>query len=247
MKQAVNTGAVRKLERVCVFCGSSAGNDPGYLAAARSVGQLLARRGITLVFGGGRVGMMGAVAEAALSAGGKVIGVIPEGLVRKEQPRDELTELHVVRRPCTSASRSWPTRPMASSPCPAASARSRSSARSSPGRSSDMHAKPCGLLNVKGYYAGLLALFDHAAGRTAFCGLHSRHGHHRGRARGLLDAMAQYHAPAIEKWLTSEATLKRTSRCRSSSPSSTRAARNSRPTPPPWPQHGRRPAREGAS
>ena len=66
---------------ICVFCGASAGVDPRYLAAARAVGEGLAARGIGLVYGGGRVGLMGAVAEAALAAGGDVVGVIPQGLV----------------------------------------------------------------------------------------------------------------------------------------------------------------------
>src|SRR5207342_3463991 len=69
---------VMNLTSVCVFCGSNPGADPIYVQTARRMGELLAARGITLVYGGGRVGLMGAVAEAALRGGGKVIGVIPE-------------------------------------------------------------------------------------------------------------------------------------------------------------------------
>ena len=84
------------IRRICVFCGASAGNDPAYLAAAGAVGEGLARRGIGVVYGGGRVGLMGALADAALGAGGEVIGVIPQGLVDRELAHPSLTELDIV-------------------------------------------------------------------------------------------------------------------------------------------------------
>jgi uncharacterized protein (TIGR00730 family) len=79
-----------------VFCGSKAGADPDYVAMARDVGALLARRGVTLVYGGGAVGLMGAIADAALLAGGRVIGVIPQMLLDREVGHANLSELHVV-------------------------------------------------------------------------------------------------------------------------------------------------------
>jgi uncharacterized protein (TIGR00730 family) len=82
--------------RICVFCGASPGNEPRYVAAAHDVGEGLARRGIGLVYGGGRVGLMGALADAALHADGEVIGVIPRGLVDRELAHPGLTELRVV-------------------------------------------------------------------------------------------------------------------------------------------------------
>lgn len=82
--------------RICVFCGSSPGNDPRYLTAATGLGELLARQGIGLVYGGARVGTMGAIADAALGAGGEVIGVIPKNLMHKEVPHRALTQLLVV-------------------------------------------------------------------------------------------------------------------------------------------------------
>ena len=85
------------LQRICVFCGSSSGTGETYLLAAREVGRLLCERGIELVYGGGRVGLMGAVADACLAAGGRVIGVIPQLLVDKEVAHQGLTELHVVQ------------------------------------------------------------------------------------------------------------------------------------------------------
>ena len=72
------------MKSLCVFCGSSPGNRPGYAALAVHAGELIARRGLTLVYGGGRVGLMGALADAALAAGGRVVGVIPQMLIDRE-------------------------------------------------------------------------------------------------------------------------------------------------------------------
>ncbi|MAS66533.1 MAG: TIGR00730 family Rossman fold protein, partial [Pseudomonadales bacterium] len=82
--------------RLCVFCGSSPGNKPEYLAAAQQLGTALAKAGIGLVYGGAQVGLMGAVADAALAAGGDVIGVIPRHLVERELAHEGLTTLHEV-------------------------------------------------------------------------------------------------------------------------------------------------------
>ena len=72
------------MQRLCVFCGSSPGHDPAYATSAARLGRVLAERGIGLVYGGGRVGLMGALADAALAAGGEVIGVIPQALLERE-------------------------------------------------------------------------------------------------------------------------------------------------------------------
>ncbi len=84
------------LKSIAVFCGSSAGAKPEYAACARGVGALLAREGITLVYGGGSVGLMGAAADAALAGGGRVVGVIPRAMVEAERGHGGLTKLHVV-------------------------------------------------------------------------------------------------------------------------------------------------------
>lgn len=84
------------LRRVCVFCGSAHGDDPVFTEAARALGAEMARRGVGLVYGGGAVGLMGEVADAALAAGGEVIGVIPRRLEEREVGHRALTELHVV-------------------------------------------------------------------------------------------------------------------------------------------------------
>jgi uncharacterized protein (TIGR00730 family) len=84
------------VERVCVFCGASSGRRVAYADAARAFGATCARRGIGVVYGGGRVGLMGAVADAALADGGEVVGVIPQELVDRELAHAGITELHVV-------------------------------------------------------------------------------------------------------------------------------------------------------
>jgi uncharacterized protein (TIGR00730 family) len=84
------------IRRVCVFCGASPGRGPAFTALAGAVGAGLARRGLGIVYGGGRVGLMGALADAALAAGGEVIGVIPRRLVERELAHPGLTELRVV-------------------------------------------------------------------------------------------------------------------------------------------------------
>ncbi|HEX4525616.1 MAG TPA: TIGR00730 family Rossman fold protein [Gaiellaceae bacterium] len=84
------------MERVCVFCGASSGRSPAYAEAARSLGRTAAARGLGVVYGGGRVGLMGAVADGALAGGGEVIGVIPQELLDRELAHGGLSELHVV-------------------------------------------------------------------------------------------------------------------------------------------------------
>lgn len=85
-----------EIRSVCVFCGSAAGDDPSFAEAGRKLGRLLAERRLTLIYGGGHVGIMGAVAEGALNAGGHVIGVIPEFLTLREAAYLELPELEIV-------------------------------------------------------------------------------------------------------------------------------------------------------
>jgi uncharacterized protein (TIGR00730 family) len=87
---------VRELSSICVFCGSSTGTRPEFSASARSLGRLLAAEGITMVYGGGSIGLMGVLADASLEAGGQVFGVIPRGLFRRESAHPGLTEMFEV-------------------------------------------------------------------------------------------------------------------------------------------------------
>ncbi len=91
-----------KINRICVYCGSSPGRSPAFSLAAASLAETMCERGIGLVYGGAAVGVMGAVANAVLDAGGEAIGVIPKSLAIKEVAHENLTELHVVSRS------SWP-------------------------------------------------------------------------------------------------------------------------------------------
>lgn len=149
------------MRRVCVFCGSSRGRDPLYVEAARELAGALARRGIGVVYGGASVGIMGALADAALECGGEVTGVIPERLVNKERSHKGLTELHIVE--------------------------SMHERKALMGGLSDgfialpgglgtleeffevltwnqlgIHSKPCGLLNAGGFFDALTGFLDHA-------------------------------------------------------------------------------------
>ena len=146
---------------ICVFCGASAGVDPRYLAAARAVGEGLATRGIGLVYGGGRVGLMGAVAEAALAAGGDVVGVIPQGLVDRELAHPGLSELRVVdtlhERKAVMAERAD-----AFIALPGGLGTLEELAEVVSWAQLELHTKPIGLLDVGDYWGLLLAWLDMA-------------------------------------------------------------------------------------
>lgn len=150
-----------KIHRICVFCGSRSGSRPEYVAAAKRLGRALAERRIELVYGGASVGTMGILADAALAAGGEVIGVIPESMVVKELAHEKLSELHMVdsmhQRKALMAELSDGFIAM-------------------PGGSGTLdeffeiftwaqlgyHHKPQVLVNIHGYYDSLLVFLEHA-------------------------------------------------------------------------------------
>ena len=145
---------------------------------------------------------MGVVADAALEAGAEVIGVIPQALVDREIAHTGLSDLRIVRARCTSARRRWPSWPTRSSRCPAASARSRSSSRSRPGRSSACTRKPCGLLNVRGYYDGLAGMLDHAVAERFLRPENRAILIVESEPEAMIDALAAWEPPVgLEKWL----------------------------------------------
>lgn len=149
------------LLRVCVFCGSAPGRDARYVEAARGFGALLARRGIEVVTGGGSVGMMGAVAEGALGAGGRVTGVIPRVLMDREVAFEGLSELVI-----TGSMHERKQRMAAMSDAfvalPGAFGTFEELCEMVTWTQLGIHHKPLGLLDVLGYWGALLALFDHA-------------------------------------------------------------------------------------
>ena len=145
---------------LCVFCGSAAGVRPDYLAAARALGRAAATRGSAIVYGGARVGLMGAVADAALEAGGTVVGVIPRALVDREVAHDGLTHLHVVasmhERKATMARLSD-----AFVALPGGIGTLEELCEVWTWAHLGVHAKPCALLDVAGFWRPLLAALDH--------------------------------------------------------------------------------------
>jgi hypothetical protein len=191
------------LARICVFCGSSAGADPVYREAAAAVGRLFAAHRITLVFGGGRVGMMGAVAEAVIAAGGKAIGVIPEGLRRKELAYDGLTEL-IVTSTMHERKQRMADLSDAFIALPGGFGTFEEFCEILTWAQLGLHEKPCGLLNVKGYYTPLLALFDHALAEGFLKPQYRQLVLTEDDPQRLLAAMRGYRPPALEKWLTPE-------------------------------------------
>lgn len=184
---------MRKLKRLAVYCGSSDGVDAAFMACAREVGEQLARWGISVVYGGGRVGMMGAVADGALSAGGEVIGVIPEALVHAELAHRGLTELHVVpdmhsrKGLFTSLSDGFLTLP------------------GGVGTMDELweavswaqlgyHAKPVGVLNAERFYDPLIVFHRHMTECGFIRPQHARIMIARDTLPALIDAMERYEA-----------------------------------------------------
>ena len=149
------------IRRVCVFCGASPGRDPAYLELAASVGAGLAQRGIGVVYGGSRVGMMGALADAALAVGGEVIGIIPRRLVERELAHGGLTDLRVVEtlheRKAEMAASSDGFIAL-----PGGLGTLEELAEVASWAQLGLHAKPIGLLGPVGYWDALLGWLDHA-------------------------------------------------------------------------------------
>jgi len=150
------------IQSVCVFCGSQAGVRPQYVDAARALGALVARCDLVLVYGGGHLGMMGAVADAALANGGKVIGVIPEHLMRPEVAHQGLTELRVVDSMHTRK-RIMAGRADAFIVLPGGYGTLEEMFEMITWLQLRLHAKPVGVVNVEGYFDHLLAFLRHGA------------------------------------------------------------------------------------
>jgi uncharacterized protein (TIGR00730 family) len=149
------------MRAVGVFCGSSAGIEPVYTQVAQRLGELLAEQDIDLVYGGAQVGLMGSVADAALAAGGRVIGVIPRLLMDKELGHQRLTELRVV---ATMAERKEVMMELSDAfiTLPGGIGTLDELFEVWTTTQLGLHAKPCGLLNVRGYFDHLLGFLDHA-------------------------------------------------------------------------------------
>jgi uncharacterized protein (TIGR00730 family) len=154
--------------RICVFCGSKSGNNELYTSAAREMGRSLAQRGIDLVYGGGRVGLMGALADAALLAGGAVIGVIPQSLVQREIQHTGLTELHIVQ---TMHERKTQMAELADGfiALPGGAGTFEEILEQWTWAQLGIHQKPCGFLNTNGYFDLLRKMIGQMAAKDS-CG-----------------------------------------------------------------------------
>jgi len=188
------------LARVCVYCGANPGRDPAYAGAARAMGTALAQRGIGLVTGGGRVGLMGVVAEAALAAGGEVIGIIPEALMRKELAHAGLTRLEVT---ASMHERKARMAELADAfvALPGGLGTFEELFEIWTWAQLGWHAKPCGVLNVGGYYDKLVGFVDHAADEGFLRQQHRAMLVVESEPECLLDRFERYDAPVVPKWI----------------------------------------------
>jgi uncharacterized protein (TIGR00730 family) len=186
--------------RLCVFCGSSVGSNPAFAEAARVLGHELAARGIGVVFGGGNVGLMGVLADAALAAGGEVIGVIPHGLVSRELAHQRVTRMHVVdsmhQRKALMAELSDGFIAL-----PGGFGTLEEFCEVVTWTQLGLHAKACGLLNVAGYYDGLLSFLAHALKEEFLRPTHFEIVVAGSDPVSLLERVLDWRAPAVAKWI----------------------------------------------
>ncbi len=188
------------LARVCVYCGANRGNDPAYAVAAQAMGRALAGRGIGVVTGGGRVGLMGIVADAALEAGGTVTGVIPEALMKKELAHRGLTELvvtasmHERKAKMAELADAFVALPGGLGTC-------EELFEIWTWAQLGWHAKPCGVLNAAGYYDKLVAFVDAAAAAAFLKPEHRSMLVVEREPDRLLDRFEAYVAPTVAKWI----------------------------------------------
>jgi uncharacterized protein (TIGR00730 family) len=193
------------MKRLCVFCGSSIGGDPAYAEAARRLGAALARRGLELVYGGGTIGLMGTVANATLEAGGKVIGVIPKALQLRELAHVNLTSLHVTgsmhERKAKMAELSQGFIAL-----PGGLGTLEEFAEIVTWAQLGIHARPCGLLDVKGFYQPLVSFLDHAVREGFVSPLHRELVIVETDPDALIDRFAAWKPPAVEKWVDARGT-----------------------------------------
>ena len=188
------------MKRICVFCGSSAGSQPGYRACAEQLGVELTRRKIALVYGGGNVGLMGAIADSVLEAGGEALGVIPEHLVTREIGHNRLTKLHIVRsmheRKALMSDLSD-----AFIALPGGFGTLEEFLEVLTWSQLGLHAKPCGIVNVLGYYTPLLAMLDHAVEERFLKPQNRALVLARDTPAELLKALEDWRPVHVEKWL----------------------------------------------
>jgi uncharacterized protein (TIGR00730 family) len=184
--------------RICVFCGSKSGNNELYADAAREMGTTLARSGIGVVYGGGRVGLMGALADAALLAGGTVIGVMPQSLVEREIQHVSLTELHVV---ASMHDRKTKMAELADGfiALPGGAGTLEEIFEQWTWAQLGIHRKPCGFLNANGYFDPLRNMIERMAAEGFLHVEHAAMLKFDTHPAAIIDAFRSYSSP-LPKW-----------------------------------------------
>jgi len=187
-------------KRIAVFCGSSPGARPCYAQAAVALARHLAANKVGIVYGGGNVGLMGALADAGLAAGAEVIGVIPQALGRKELAHAGLADLRIVG---TMHERKALMAELADAfiALPGGYGTFDEFCEVLTWTQLGLHRKPCGILNVEGYYDRLLALFDHATAEEFVKPLHRRMVLADSDPESLVKNLLEYKLPFVDKWI----------------------------------------------
>ena len=185
---------------ICIYCGSSPGDDPVYMASARSIGSLIAEQGHRLVYGGGDVGLMGAAADAALSAGGEVIGVIPQDILDKEVGHGGVTELITVN---SMHERKMKMASLADCfiALPGGIGTLEEIIEVLTWSQLGFHTKACGVLNVNGFFDPLLQLLDHMVEHRFLKQAHREQLLCADRAEDILASVLSHEGVSIDKWM----------------------------------------------
>lgn len=193
------------MKRLCVFCGSSVGNNQAYVDAAETMGMLLAKRGVGLVYGGGHVGLMGVIAEAALKGGGEVIGVIPRALFEREIGHSGVTDLRIVDSMHT---RKAMMADLADAfvALPGGVGTFEEFFEAITWTQLGLHRKACGLLNVAGFYSPLAAFIDQAVSEGFIKPIHRAAIVVDDDPERLLDTLSTVQVPDVPKWIRKEET-----------------------------------------
>lgn len=188
------------MKKICVYCGSNPGNSAEFLESARRLARVLVEREICLVYGGASVGIMGEIADAVLAGGGEVIGVIPQALVDKEVSHAGLTELKVVdsmherKEMMADISEGFIA-------LPGGLGTIEEIFEVLTWAQLGFHRKPCALLNIKGYYDKLNQFLNHAVAEGFIANTHREMLLVEEEPQQLLESMAAYSAPAVDKWI----------------------------------------------
>jgi uncharacterized protein (TIGR00730 family) len=193
------------IERICVYCGSSPGTQASYCEQASVLGRLLAQKNIALIYGGASIGVMGALADATLAAGGSVTGIMPRFLARKEIAHAGLTRLIVVDS-MHQRKLQMTEHADAFIALPGGMGTLEELFEILTWAQLGLHHKPCGLLNVAGYFDHLMQFLNHARKERFIKRAHRELILVDDNSERLVHRLARYHAPPTEKWLDLEQT-----------------------------------------